>query len=599
MRNDPRRWKHIWVILFFQIVIDQAILRRLVYFHTFANSIKFIEMKKLLLLLFSSIALFSAAQVAPDKYWIKFTDKNSSPYSLNNPAEYLSQRAIDRRTQFGIDIVENDLPVNPQYIEAVSNTGVTILNASKWFNSVTIYTTDADALNTINQFSFVESIEKIGGKKNSWDIEEKSFFENESWENLPDEGLKSISAGNSYDYGNAYNQIHMLNGEVLHEMGYDGSGKMIAVLDAGFLNTDIIDAFDSLWNNGQILGTRDFVNPQNPDIFGSHYHGTMVLSTMGANWPGEMVGTAPKADYWLIRTEDGDSEYLIEELNWVSGAEFADSLGADIINSSLGYTTFDDPAQDHSYDDMDGNTAPVTIGADIAVSKGMIVVNSAGNSGGSFWQYIGAPADGDSVFSIGAVNSSGDYASFSSTGPTADGRMKPNVVAQGQGSAIIDPWTGDVSSGSGTSFSSPITAGMVACLWQANPVKRNTEILQAIQQSGSQANNPDYFLGYGIPDYALAKSILTVIENVEDPENELTIYPNPFTNEIYVQTINKNSVLKQIELMDITGKSLIIKDFSANESGSVLEKLDHLSAGFYLLKVTLDDGFETKKLLKN
>ena len=231
----------------------------------------------------------------------------------------------------------------------------------------------------------------------------------------------------------------MLNGDALHDMGYDGAGKIIAILDAGFLNANNLDAFDSLWNNGQILGTRDFVSPQNPNIFGSHYHGTMVLSTMGANWPGQMVGTAPKADYWLIRTEDGDSECLIEELNWVSGAEFADSLGADVINSSLGYTTFDDPTLDHSYEDMDGNTTPVTIGADMAVSKGMIVVNSAGNSGGSFWQYIGAPADGDSVFSIGAVDGLGNYAYFSSTGPTYDGRMKPNVVAQGQGSTIIDP----------------------------------------------------------------------------------------------------------------------------------------------------------------
>ena len=428
-------------------------------------------MKKLFLIVcFLSVLYGSYAQVAPDKYWVRFTNRFNSPYSIENPGEYLSQRAIDRRAQFNIPIVENDLPVNPQYIQAVANTGVTILNASKWFNSVTIYTTDPNALDQISQFDFVLSVSKAGGKPNGSGDFVKEYFANESFASGPEESsLKSISAGDSYDYGEAFNQIHMLNGEVLHDMGYDGAGKIIAVLDAGFLNANNIDAFDSLWNNGQILGTRDFVSPQNPNIFGSHYHGTMVLSTMGANWPGQIVGTAPKADYWLIRTEDGDSEYLIEELNWVSGAELADSLGADIINSSLGYTTFDDPTLDHSYEDMDGNTTPVTIGADMAVSKGMIVVNSAGNSGGSFWQYIGAPADGDSVFSIGAVDGSGNYAGFSSTGPTFDGRMKPNVVAQGQGSTIIDPWTGSVSYGSGTSFSSPITAGMIACLWQANP----------------------------------------------------------------------------------------------------------------------------------
>jgi hypothetical protein len=538
------------------------------------------------------------AQVAPDKYWVKFTDKNNSPYSVNNPSAFLSERAIERRVQFDIAIVENDLPVNPQYIQAVANIGVTLLNTSKWFNSVTIYTTDINALNAINQLPFVESVVKVSGKaKNSKDIE-KPFFAYESYNTVPDENYKSQSSVNSYNYGSAYNQIHMLNGEALHDMGYDGAGKIIAVLDAGFLNTNIIDAFDSLWNNGQILGTRDFVSPLNPNIFDSHYHGTMVLSTMGANWPGQIVGTAPKASYWLIRTEDGDSEYLIEELNWVSGAEFADSLGADIINSSLGYTTFDNPSQDHSYSDMDGNTAPVTIGADIAVSKGMIVVNSAGNSGGSFWQYIGAPADGDSVFSIGAVNGSGNYASFSSTGPTFDGRMKPNVVAQGQGSAIVEPWSGTLSSGSGTSFSSPITAGMVACLWQANPTKRNTEIMEAIQLSGSQANNPDYYLGYGIPDYGLANSILTVIEKKESPYGLLTVYPNPFDDEITLKVQDLNSVLSRVEFMDITGKTVIAMDYSLNPTNTVLIHLDDLPAGFYLLKVTMDKGYETKKLLK-
>ncbi len=339
----------------------------------------------------------------------------------------------------------------------------------------------------------------------------KPFFENESISKIPEENLvKGTTSGQSYDYGQAFNQINMLNGIPLHDLGLDGAGMTIAVLDAGFLNADVIEAFDSLWLNNQIIGYKDFVSPLAPDIFDSHYHGTMVLSTMGANLPTEMVGTAPKADYWLLRSEDGATEYLIEELNWASAAEFADSLGADIINSSLGYTTYDDPAQDHTYEDMDGNTTPITIAADLAASKGILVVNSAGNSGSSSWHYIGAPADGDSVFTIGAVNSSGNYASFSSTGPTYDDRIKPNVVAQGQGSTVISAYSGNVTSGNGTSFSSPITAGMVACLWQAHPNKKNTEIMEAIQQSASQALNPDSLLGYGIPDYFAAHSTLSL-----------------------------------------------------------------------------------------
>jgi serine protease AprX len=455
------------------------------------------------------------SQVAPDKYWVKFTDKNNSPYSINNPELFLSQKAIDRRNSQGISIAENDLPVNPSYIQAVSNLGATILNVSKWMNSVTVYTTSPAVINAIEQLPFVLSVEKSNISSTS--LNEKSikpFFDAETYAEFDEENLvKSGGESKSYDYGMAFNQINMLNGIALHNLGYNGTGMTIAVLDAGFLNANTLAAFNYLWTNNRILGYKDFADPLNPNIFGSHTHGTSVLSTMGANLPGAMVGTAPEASYWLLRSEDGGSEYLIEELNWVSAAEFADSVGADVINSSLGYTTFNDPSQNHTYADMDGNTTPVSIGADIAVSKGMIVVNSAGNDGSSSWFYIGAPADGDSVFSIGAVNASGNYASFSSHGPTSDGQIKPDVVAQGSGTTIINASSGNVTTGSGTSFSSPVTAGMVTSLWQAHPNRRNTEILEAIRQSGSLATNPNYQLGYGIPNYLTAHNNLLLPVN--------------------------------------------------------------------------------------
>lgn len=555
-------------------------------------------MKNLYLIIISMLLTsVLLAQVSSDKYWIKFTDKDNSPYSINNPEAFLSQRAIERRNKQGIEIEANDLPVNPQYIETVAGFGVTILNPSKWFNSVTIYTTDQNALNDINALSFVQSVEKASSGDNNESV--KPFFANESFSSIPETGLlKSGNEGKSYNYGQAYNQIDMLNGIALHDLGYDGEGMIIAVLDAGFLNANDMVAFDSLWNNGQILGVRDFVNPQNPDIFGSHYHGSMVLSTMGANWPGQIVGTAPKADYWLLRSEDGESETLIEELNWVSAAEFADSTGADVINSSLGYTTFDDPAQDHTYADMDGNTTPITIGADIAASKGLIVVNSAGNSGGGSWQYIGAPADGDSVFSIGAVNGSGNYASFSSTGPSYDGRVKPNVVAQGQGSTIVEPWGGEVSSGNGTSFSSPITAGMVACLWQANPLKRNTEIMEAIEASSSQANNPNDLLGYGIPDYTLANSILTVIEYPTELNVAFSAYPNPFSNEINIKFNEEELFVNRVELLDVTGKVVLQQKIDKAKKDISLENVDNLSSGYYMIKVYTNESVISEKVLK-
>ena len=558
-------------------------------------------MKKLVVL-FLLVAMTTGimAQVAPNKYWVKFTDKNDSPYSIENPLDYLSQRAIDRRVAHGISIVENDLPVNPQYIQDVVETGVTLHNVQKWFNSITIITSDPSLISIINGFDFVVSVEKSTSTGSGMlNKTEKSYFANESYGDLPQANEKSTTSGLSYDYGQAYNQIEMLNGIAMHDMGFDGEGMIIAIQDAGFMNVDSYEAFTYLWDNGKILGTHDFVNPQNPDIFGSHTHGCSVLSTMGANISGQMVGTAPQASYWLLRSEDGDSEYLIEELNWVSAAAFADSVGADVINSSLGYTTFDDPSQDHTYDDMDGNTTPITIGGDIAVSKGMIVVNSAGNSGSGSWQYIGAPADGDSVFSIGAVDGNGFYASFSSTGPTADGRLKPNVVAQGSGSTIINGWTGEITSGNGTSFSSPITAGMVACLWQALPEKRNLEIMELIEQSAHLFDDPNNQLGYGIPDYMSAYDVATDTGNGITIESGISIKPNPFKDELSIQILNDNTPIDAIEIVDITGKVIYKEVLNSNNTFEyTVSGFETLSSGFYFVKISSGDKIYTKKAIR-
>ncbi len=557
-------------------------------------------MRATFLLFLSVISILVTAQVAPDKYWVRFTDKDNSPYSIENPGEFLSERAIARREAQQIPVVENDLPVNPGYLEQVAETGVTILNVSKWFNSVTIHTTDQAALNAINALPFVMSVQKSSGDSgDGYEKFEKPFFANESIIAMPEEAyLKSASSGNTYDYGAGYNQILMLNGIALHDMGYAGQGMVIAVLDAGFMNADNLSVFDYLWDNDRILGYKDFVNPQNPNIFNSHTHGTSVLSTMGGNLPGELVGTAPEASYYLLRSEDGESEYLIEELNWVSAAEYADSVGADIINSSLGYTTFDDPSMDHSYQDMDGNTAPITIGADIAASKGILVVNSAGNSGGGSWQYIGAPADGDSVFSIGAVNSSGQYASFSSTGPTFDGRIKPNVVAQGQGSAVVSAWSGDITFGSGTSFSSPITAGMVACLWQAHPAARNTEIMEAVEQSGSLANNPDYQLGYGIPDYLVAHDLVTDSGAEYEAGKDISIFPVPFGDHFVIRLDQVAGDDLRVELVDVTGKVVFEAAPGFRSNQYRITGLGDLSAGVYFVRVHDGNATRTRKVVR-
>jgi hypothetical protein len=393
----------------------------------------------------------------------------------------------------------------------------------------------------------------------------------------------------------------MIGGIELHDQGYMGQGMVIAVLDGGFSSVDQMAAFDSLFMNDRILGVWDFVS-RTSNVYQGSAHGTAVLSTMGGNLPGELVGTAPEAGYYLLRTEDTGSEYLIEEFNWASGAEYADSVGADVINSSLSYKTFDDPDQDHSYDDMDGNTAPCTIAADRAMSRGMIVVNSAGNSGNDpVWPYIGAPADGDSVFTIGAVNPDGEYVSFSSIGPTADGRLKPNFVAQGS-QAVVASISGGVTTSSGTSFSSPISAGMTACLLQFNPSMTNMEVLDAIQMSGSQANDPDEYMGYGIPNFGMASLILKGFDTgiISEP-NDIDVFPNPFDDELKIAYNSPDTQSVSIQLYDITGKLLYAKDNITRKYGFnyfYVGGLQELKYGVYFLKIYSTTEIATRKVLK-
>jgi len=566
---------------------------------TFAK-IKF--MKKLiiysvLLLIFNNIS----GQIAPNKYYVQFTDKNDSPYSLSDPLEFLSQRAIDRRVAQGIPVDEYDLPVNPQYIQGVESLGAVILNPTKWLNGVTIYTEDPAVLDAIEQLPYVAGVTRSGLSPAAGNESfEKPFFQHEIYGQEAVPVSKKGQEIATFNYGLALNQIQMLKGDQMHEMGYRGQGKVIAVLDAGFLNADDMDVFDSLWVNGQILGTWDFVEGEEIS-FDEHPHGTMVLSTMGGNMPGQLIGTAPKASYWLLRSEDGGSEYIIEEYNWVSAAEYADMMGADIINSSLGYTEFNDPTQNHTYGDLDGDTAPATRGADRAASRGMLVVNSLGNEGSSSWYYLSVPSDGDSVMGIGAVDGDGNYASFSSHGPSADGRVKPDVAAQGSGCYIADPYTGSFTFGGGTSFSSPILAGMAACLWQANPDHSNMQIADAIRMSASQYLSPDDFLGYGIPDFMMANNILTIIDGPDSRKIDMVVSPNPFSDRINLDlTSMEGQGSGSVTITDLAGRRVSKEDYSFqdNDRKSITLNLQQLDPGIYMLTVTSTEGTYSTKILK-
>ena len=543
------------------------------------------------------LSIFMNAQIAPNKYYVQFTDKNNSPYSINNPEDYLSPRAIARRANHNIAIDMKDIPVNPEYLLAVTNAGAAILNPTKWLNGVTVETSDPAVITAIEALPFVQNVLKspviIGNEI------EKPFFANESFSSEAPHAV-ILKESTSLDYGPSYNQINMLKGDQMHELGYRGQGVLIGVLDAGFDNANTLDVFDTLWDNNRIIDTRDFVSGGEV-TFNKHYHGTMVLSCMGGNDPGELVGTAPDASYILIRTEDGGSELIIEEYNWVSGAEFADSLGADVLNTSLGYSDFpDDPSQNHTYEDMDGNTTPITIGADVAASRGMVVVNSAGNSGSSSWYYITAPADGDSVFSIGAVNWAGTPAGFSGNGPTYDGRTKPNVAAQGEGAYIANT-SGGYTYGNGTSFSSPILAGMMACLLQANPDMSNMDLQNAVQSSGSLSSAPDNKIGWGIPDFMAAHNILTVIDGNEiDLFTNVNLYPNPFSNSFEVTFDAEANTSSILSVVDMTGRIVYEKLYILDEGINKLQvdNLDNLPSGIYFMRMESAHTSMTMKIVK-
>ena len=464
-------------------------------------------MKKYLPLLFLSLFFYQKSNAQFSRYIIKLKDKGSNPFSVTNPAQYLSQRAIDRRTKYNIAIDSTDLPVTPNYIDSIRLAGaVTILNTSKWLNQVAIKTTDAAALAKINSFYFVVSTAPIGSILSTKRIDKK--LDAPSIEIVQTTAIqKQLLSAESYSYGYSNGQVKIHNGDFLHNHGFRGEGMIMAVLDAGFYHYLTLPTFDSMRANNQVLGTWDFVDNET-SVNEDHTHGMECLSTIAANLPGVFVGTAPKTSFYLYRTEDVFSEYPIEEQNWAAGLEKADSLGVNISSTSLGYTEFDNPALNHTYSDMNGHTTISSRAANFASKKGMLLVVAAGNEGTSAWHYISTPADADSVLAVGAVDTSGNVANFSSYGPSSDGDVKPDVAAVGLNAVVANPSTGLPMFGSGTSFACPNMAGLTTCLWQAFPEINNRGIINAMEASASKANNPDNRIGYGIPDMRKAFVIL-------------------------------------------------------------------------------------------
>lgn len=532
----------------------------------------------------------ASAQGPVRRHLVQFRDKVGSPFSVGQPAQFLSARAIARRQRQGIQVRDHDLPPVPAYVQQVRAVpGVAVVYRTRWMNGV-IVECDSTRLAQVQALPFVagsQTLNRVNRDRPKYPIGRRRGGDAE----------RVLSPN---PYGLAYAQANQIDATTMHAAGFRGEGMHIAVFDSGFPGVETIPAFQPLYQQNRLLSTFDVVQG-GTNVYSTHPHGTWVLSTMAANEPNTFIGTAPMASYHLVRTEDtrGGTETEAEEAYWLIGAEYADSAGVDIINSSLGYTTFDIPWQNHTYATLDGNTALATRAADEAAAVGILVVNSAGNEGGSSWQYVGVPADADSILTIGAVDSMGIRAGFSSVGPTPDGRIKPNIACMGAQTAVIDP-SGFAFRGNGTSFSSPVLAGMAAGFWQANPNLTAQQVRSFLEQSGTQAAAPDNLLGYGIPSFVRAY-------NLANPNNPLNLpaaaaglsvpelYPNPVPGAAFGLRLPARLVGLEltVRISDATGRAVSeqrVKAAAGADSVVLSVEKSAMKAGVYICELRAPSG---------
>lgn len=535
-------------------------------------------MQKLLVLFLFLISFCGFSQ--EEDAWVYFNDKPNAQTFLNNPLTMLTQRALDRRATQGIALDVTDAPIEQTYLNQIAAaTGITIKAQSKWLNCLHVRGSQSD-ISALASLSFVNHIHFADNSLN--------FKMAKPKKNTPVN--KQMNVQTSFAYGTSANQIEMLNGQYLHQANDTGSGKIIAVLDAGFIGVNTIAPFARMFNLGHYLGGYNFV-AGNTDVFSTHNHGTMALSCMTGYADGQLVGTAPDAGYYLFITEDVSGENPVEESYWVQAAEEADRLGVDVISTSLGYFEYDNANYSHTYADMTGNTAFASQGANIAFSKGMIVVASAGNSGSSSEPHVGVPAEATHVLAVGAVDANRNYASFSSIGPSFDGRIKPDVMAKGQGTTLSNT-NGDIVTASGTSFSCPVMAGMIASFWQAVPNFTNQQVIDFVKQSADRFSNPDFQYGYGIPDFQLALTTALLSVNAAS-KDYFTMAPNPANDTIFISFPNGFET-STIQFYNALGQLVLERPITQSESLSV----QSLESGVYFYKIKSDSHKQSGKLIK-
>ncbi|MDP4277698.1 MAG: S8 family serine peptidase [Bacteroidota bacterium] len=519
--------------------------------------------KLLYLLVLFCVSVWTDAAEDLLRYRVLLKDKHDSTL-VGEAVPALSEKALNRRVLHKIQTDSTDFPLSRQYLNSLNEAGFKVVSGSRWMNSVVVSIPDSSRLERLKAMPFVRSVRLV-------------------WVNPLHEAALAKRSGKlpkKYDvktesvYGKALKQVDMLMLEPLHTAGFRGQGKCIAVVDAGFYHVNSLPWFNQL----NLVTARDMIYPPS-DIFEGHYHGMSVLSIMAADSAYVLTGTAPDAAYCLLRSEDVNSESPIEEDYWVAAVELADSIGADIVTCSLGYTAFDTSFVSHTLGELDGRTAFISQAAGKAVEKGLLVVVSAGNDGNSDWKKIDFPADVDGVLTVGAVASDGSRSSFSSIGPTADGRIKPDVVALGAQDIIVSS-TGAIASGSGTSYAAPLITGMAACLWQAFPDLSAQELIRLIKQSCSMAAAPDTFMGYGLPNaYKCWLSLQNDLPKQVIPE--WYCYPNPTDNQLYLANFSGTNKSITCIISDLAGEKKLQTSFSGQFR---TVDVSFLPSGLYLVE---------------
>ncbi len=438
-------------------------------------------------------------------YLIYFKDKTVGLNENKIPA--LSAKSLERRAKQGISLNETDFPVSENYIRIISQNSIKIIGSSRWLNAIVVLLNQRQ-ISGLGNFPFIKKTEM-----------------------LPYRNSKPaciLQSKNTFGYSSS-TQLNMLELDKLHAQGYTGKGKIIAIFDNGFTNANTIFPFQRIFKENRFIAGKNFVDSRTVFETGSDgEHGCMTFSLIGSYMPPNFFGSAYEASFALAVTEDMSREGILEEINWFFAAEWADSLGADIISSSLGYATKFTYGTNHTYDEMDGRTTIVSIAANYAASKGILVVSAAGNEGEGVWQYITAPADADSCLAVGAVDEKKQYVNFSSKGPSYDGRIKPDIAAMGGNTTLLFT-DGKLIAGSGTSFACPLIAGFAACMWQVSDSLKNMQLFELIKESGNQAIAPDTLLGWGVPSASFMYKKLTGKElpAAFATEHILQILPNP------------------------------------------------------------------------